>query len=67
MQETIEFLIRHRELVRDIELQKLESESQTLLKRLREIDRKKLVEELKCFKDVLGLQARLSEEGGPQQ
>ena len=60
LQETIDFLIRHRELVRDIELQKLESESQKLVKRLREIDQQKLEEELKCFKDVLGLQARLS-------
>ena len=63
LRETIEFLIRHRELVRDIELQRLESESQKLLKRLREIDHQKLVEELKCFKDVMGLQRHLSENG----
>ena len=63
LRETIDFLIRHRELVRDIRLQKLESESQKLVKRLREIDHEKLVEELKCFKDVLGLQRHLSENG----
>ena len=61
LREIIDFLIRHRELVRDIELQKLESESQKLLKRLREIDDQKLASELMCFKDVLALQQRLSE------
>ena len=59
------FLIRHRELVRDIELQKLESESQKLLKRLREIDDRKLAAELQCFKDVLALQQHLSTNGEP--
>ena len=63
LRETIEFLIRHRGLVRDIEFQKLESESQKLLKRLREIDHEKLSEELKCFQDVLGLQRNLSGRG----
>ena len=65
LRETIDFLIRHRELVRDIELQKLESESQRLLKRLRQIDHQKLVEELNCFKDVQALQRHLSESDGP--
>ncbi len=63
LRQTIEFLIRHREMVRDVELQKLESQSKQFVERLREIDRQKLVEEMKCFKDVMGLQRRLSENG----
>ena len=65
LRETIDFLIRHRELVRDIELQKLESRSQKLLRRLREIDDRKLAAELQCFKDVLALQQHLSTNGEP--
>lgn len=65
LRETISYLIQHRELIRDVELQKLEEESRKLIERLHGISREKLIEEIKCFKDILALQRRLLENGTP--
>ena len=62
LRDTIEYLIRHREMMRDVEIKKLESEAQRLLDKLKETNLKKLVEEIECFKDVLSLHKRLIEE-----
>jgi len=58
---TIEYLIRHREMIRDTELKQLEAETKRLVDAIRQADFKKLVAELECFKDVLALQRRLLE------
>ena len=57
--ETIDHLIRRREMLRDAELEKLEAESDRLITALEELDREKLLEELRCFKEVLELHRRL--------
>lgn len=62
LRETISYLIRHREMMRDVEIKKLESEAQSLLDRLKETNLKKLVEEIQCFKDIFSLHKRLIEE-----
>ncbi len=61
LKETIDYLILHREMIRDVELDRLEEESQKLIEKLHDIDREKLLEEIKCFKDILALQKRLIE------
>lgn len=64
LRETISYLIQHREMMRDIELQKLEEESKKVIERLRDISKEKLIEEIRCFKEVLALQRRVIEENG---
>lgn len=59
--ETIAWLIEHREELRDQEIKRLEAEAKKLIEALEEIDRDKLLEELRCFKDVLALQRRVVE------
>ena len=59
--DTIEYLIRHREMLRDVELEKLEAESDKLIHALHDLDRERLLEELRCFKDIMSLQRRLVE------
>ncbi|MDA2933473.1 hypothetical protein MYX82_03930 [Acidobacteria bacterium AH-259-D05] len=59
LKETIDYLIQHREMIRDVELDRLEEESEKLIEKLHDIDRQKLLEEIKCFKDILALQKRL--------
>ena len=61
LKETIDYLIQHREMIRDVELDRLEKESQKLIEKLEDISRLKLLEEIQCFKDVLTLQKRLIE------
>ena len=62
LRDTIAYLIRHRETLRDLELGRLRSEADRLIDKLRSIDQEKLVEELKCFRDILALQRRLIQE-----
>lgn len=62
LEETIDYLIRHREMLKDVELQRLEQESQNLMDKMNELDRAKLIEELRCFKEILAMQHRLIEE-----
>ena len=59
LRETIAYLIRHREMIKDLELKKLHAEAKQLISRLKNIDREQLIEELRCFKDILALQRRL--------
>ncbi len=61
LRDTIAYLIRHREMMRNVEIKKLESEAQMLLEKLKETNLKKLVEEIECFKDILSLHKRLLE------
>lgn len=47
------YLIAHRQALSRGELARLEAESAKLLDRLKRVEQEKLVEELRCFKDVL--------------
>jgi hypothetical protein len=53
LREAVTYLIRHREALRDNELQRLTTETRTLLSRLSELRQEALLEEIRCFKDVL--------------
>ncbi len=64
LQDTINYLILHRQLIKEDELEKLQAESEELLAKLRQTDQRKLLAELKCFRDVLALQKRLVQENG---
>lgn len=57
--ETIEYLIHHRELMRDVELEELENQAQKLIKKLKETKQKIILEEIECFKEILSLQKQL--------
>ncbi len=59
LRETISYLIRKRERLRARELRRLEAESAKLLVRLKDNKRCQLIEEISCFKEILGLQRRL--------
>ena len=63
IREIIGYLIQHRELIRDAQIQELEDESEKLLEKLKSVKRKKLLEEIECFKEVLALQKNLVERG----
>ena len=52
---------QYKMLIKELELKKLQAESDQLIARLKNIDREQLVEELQCFRDTLGLQRRLIE------
>ena len=62
LRETIEFLISHRERLRDEQLARLERESELLIGRIDRLEKQKLLAELDCFREVLSLQKRLIEE-----
>lgn len=64
LRESIDFLIRHRELMRDVELDRLEADAQALLDKSNELKQHKLLEEIRCFKDVLALQKQLLRKNG---
>ncbi len=53
LREAVSYLIAHREALRDAELQRLTTEARTLLSRLSELRQEALLEEIRCFKDVL--------------
>jgi len=55
----IEFLIVHRQLMRDVELERLEEESKKLLRKLKSLEVEEMVEEIQCFKEILSLQKTL--------
>jgi len=59
LRETIAYLIHHRQLLKDAEIEKLEAEAANLVKKLRETKVKILLEELECFKEVLALHKQL--------
>ena len=64
VRDAIAYLILHRELLRDDEIARLQRESAKLISGLRANDQRILVEELRCFKEILALQRRLLEENG---
>ena len=64
LREAIAYLIEHREMIRDAELERLEQEARKLIEELKNIDQQKLVEEIECFKDILALQKRLIQNNG---
>ncbi len=64
LRETIAYLIHHRQLLKDAEIEKLEAEAANLVKKLRETKVKILLEELECFKEVLALHKRLLQKNG---
>ncbi len=59
LKDVISFLIDHRGQIRDCEIEKLEHETQELIKKLADNKRQILMEELSCFKDTLALHKRL--------
>ncbi len=59
LRDVISYLIRNREQLHDEEIERLERESEELIKKLNDTKRLKLLEEIKCFKDVLALHKRL--------
>ncbi|MBI4454774.1 MAG: hypothetical protein HY644_02625 [Acidobacteria bacterium] len=61
---SIEFVIQHREQMKDAELSRLEAEAQTLLDKFNKVKQHKLLEEIRCFKDILGLQKQLLRKNG---
>ena len=65
LRELVTSLIEHRERVRDDELGRLERESDALLNDLDQLDRKRLVAELRCFKEVVSLHRRLIRNDQP--
>ena len=62
LRETIAYLINHRQLLRDAELEVLQAEAESLVKRLKDTKLKMLVEEIECFKEILALHKRLLEK-----
>lgn len=59
LKETIEYLISHRLMIKETELESLEHKAKSLLKKIKEIETEKLIEEINCFKNVLLLQKKL--------
>ena len=59
LRDVIAGLMERREQERDTELEQLDQHATGLLRDLHDLDRQRLVEELKCFKDVLALHRRL--------
>ena len=64
LRETIAYLIDHRELLRDAELETLKAETENLIEKLKDTKRKELLEEIECFKDILALHKRLLQKNG---
>ena len=62
LREAIWLLIERRERMRDQESIRLDAESGQLLDKIDTIDRDKLVEELRCFRDVLAPHRELVEK-----
>jgi len=62
LREVIEFLIHHRQLVRDQVLEKLERDARELIERLERGKKVAVVEELSCFKEVLALHRQMIED-----
>ena len=62
LRETIAYLIHHRELLRDAELETLKAETENLIDKLKDTKRNELLEEIECFKDILALHKRLLEK-----
>ncbi len=61
LREAISHLIRHRELLRDCEIEMLEDQCEKLMERITKAKQRILLEELECFKEVLRLHKRLME------
>ena len=59
LRETIAYLIHHRQLLRDVELEQLQAEAENWVEKLKETKVQILLEELECFKEVLALHKRL--------
>lgn len=65
IRETIEYLIHHRELMRDVELERLEDQSKKLIEKLKRTKKKIILEEIECFKEILSLQKQLLQNDKP--
>ena len=62
LKDTITYLILHRVQLRDEQICRLETESQRLKDKLNDIDRKKLLKEIECFKEILALQKQMLQQ-----
>jgi len=66
LREIISFLIEHRELEHDRELERLQAEADALLSKLKQNQMDRLQESITCFKDILALHKQLPEENDEQ-
>ena len=55
----IDYLVLHRQALSEAELERLESESGKLVKKLQTVELEKIIEEINCFKEILSFQRRL--------
>jgi len=63
LRDIINYLIEHRELIRDEELEKLEHRAHRVMDKIKLAKkRKELLAELQCFRDVLTLHKKMIEE-----
>ena len=67
LRELVADLIKYRERLKESALDELEQEAERLLSRLMETERRILVEEIECFKDILRLQKRLIENDNVEE
>ena len=62
LRDIIAYLIHHRELNRDMELEKLEAEADMLIEKLRDNQLARLMESIASFREILALHKKLIEE-----
>jgi hypothetical protein len=67
LRDIIASLIRHRETMRDSEIEKLDAEASALIRKLSENKTMVLLEELDCFRDILALQKKLLGQNDEQR
>lgn len=64
LREMIDYLIHHRQLLRDAEIENLEAQLERHIGKLKETKTKILLEEISCLRDVLALHKQRCEENG---
>ena len=64
LREAISILIKRRELLRDCEIELLETQCKAMMDRIADAKQRILLEELECFKQVLKLHKRLVKRDG---
>ena len=62
LREMIDYLIHHRQLLRDAEIDELEAELETEIAKLKDTKLKILVEEISCLRDILALHKQRCQE-----
>lgn len=62
LREMIDYLIHHRQLLRDAEINELEGELQRYMEMLKKTKTKILLEEISCLRDILALHKQRCQE-----